>query len=103
MLARELHHRIEILAHPVEPLEVELDELLRFRERDLELSRQGMGALAVDRGEVDRLRPTAHLLGYLVDGYAEDHRCRLPVNVAAGLERRDERRIPRQMRQQPQL
>ena len=103
VLARELDHRVEILAHALEALEVALDELLRFGVRDLELPRQRVRALPVDRREVDRLRARPHLRGHLVERHVEDQRRRLPMDVAAGPERLHERRIARQMREQPQL
>src|SRR6185369_352653 len=60
-------------------------------------------ALAVDRGEVDRLGTAAHVGRDLFRWDAEDERSRLSVNVPAPLERLDERRIAREVRHEAQL
>src|SRR6185436_11023782 len=79
------------------------DELARFHVGDLELSRQGVRALTVDRGEVDRLRPRAHVRRHVSDRNTEDDRGRLPVNVTTRLERVDERWIGGEVCEQAQL
>src|SRR5712664_3738408 len=85
--------------HAGEALEVVLDERLRLFERDPELPRQRQRALAVNRREVEGLGAPAHLSGHVCLRAAEDHRGRLPVDVAAALKCRDERRIVREMRE----
>src|SRR6185503_15475719 len=100
MVARERDLRVEVLANTMESLEVPLDELLCFRERDLELTREGVRSLSVDRREVDRLRACSHLLRHFTDRHIEDERRGLAMDVAAGLEGLNECGISRQVRQQ---
>ena len=71
--------------------------------RDAELPAQRERALAVDRGEVDRLGAGAHLGGHRLDRHAEDERRGLPVDVAALQERLDEGRVAREVRHEAQL
>ena len=94
---------IEERLHPREALEIRVDKRLRLDVRQLELPRQGVRPLPVDRGEVDRLRARAHLASHLGQLHAEDDRGRLPVDITACFKRRHERRITRQMRQQTQF
>src|SRR5213075_1840417 len=94
---------VEPRAYAGEALEVLFDERLRFFQGDAQLSRQRQRALAVNRREVDRLGPPAHLAGDLLFGHPENHRRRLAMDVATALKRRDERRVFREMRKEPQL
>src|ERR1051326_5140215 len=103
VLAREFHHGIQIDAHAMEPLEITIDEGPCLGVSDLELAREGMWPLPIDRREVDRLRPRAHLGGDAVDWHVEDQRRRLTMNVAARLEGLHERRVIREVREQPEL
>src|SRR5689334_16417897 len=84
-------------------LEIPLDEFLGFGVCDLELAGEGVRPLAVNRCEIDRLRPGTHLLRHLLERDIEDEGRCLPVNVAAGTEGLNERGIIREMRQQAQL
>ena len=60
---------------------------------DAKLARQSGRALAVNRREVDRLGLRAHFRSNLVLRHAEDDRRGLAMNVAAPLERFDERPV----------
>src|SRR6266545_1068585 len=102
-LARRGDGAIEPGAHAREAGEVLLDEALRVILRDGELAGQGKRSLAVDRGEVDRLRAGSHFRRDLVVRHAEDDRRGLAVNVPALLEGFDERRVAREMGQESQL
>src|SRR5689334_17916740 len=100
---REFDHRIQVFANAMIALEIAFDEFLRLGVGNLELARQGVRALAVDRCEVDRLGARAHLFGDLLDGNVEDQRRGLTVYVAAGAERLDERGIVGEVRKESQL
>src|SRR5829696_3729163 len=103
MLTGVVDHGVQVLAHTLEALEVPLDELLRLRVRDLQLPRERVRSLPVDRGEVDRLGAATHLRGDLFERHVEDECRSLAMNVATRVERVHERRIPGQMREQPKL
>src|SRR3954466_9520755 len=66
VLSSIVDHRVQIRTYPLEAFEVAFDELLRFRVRDLQLPREGVRTLSVDRGEVDRLGAATHLRGHLL-------------------------------------
>src|SRR4051794_28225142 len=87
----------------MEALEVSIDERTCFRVRDLQLSRQRVRSLSVNRCEVDGLRAGAHLRGDAVDRNVENERGRLTMDVTARLKRLHECRIVREMGQQAQL
>ena len=72
MLACEGDHRVEIATNSLEALEVLLDETARSGVFDAQLSRERIGALSVDRGEVDGLRAPAHLRRDLFERNVED-------------------------------
>src|SRR5207244_1558800 len=77
------HRSIEPGPDAGEAGEVLLDESIRVILSNAELAGQSERALPVDRGEVDRLRASAHFRGDLVLGHVEDDRRRLAVNVPA--------------------
>ena len=66
-------------------------------------SREGEGALAVDRAEVDGLGAGAHLGGHLGERHAEDDGRRLPVDVVALAERGGEGGVAGEVRHEPEL
>src|SRR5207247_4432834 len=66
--------------HTGEPIEILGDEVLRLLLRDAELAGERERALAVDRGEVDRLGTGAPVGRRLLLGDAEDDRRRLTVD-----------------------
>ena len=103
MRARELDHRVEVFPDAIEALEIAFDEFLRLGERDLELLRQGVRALSVDRREVDGLGAPAHLLRHFFERHVEDQRGRLSMDVVARLKRMDERRVAGEVRKQTQF
>src|SRR4051794_23262749 len=103
MRSRMLHLRIEIRSNARETFEVALDELLRVGVRDLQLLRQRVGALTVDRRKVDRLGARTHLAGDFAQWYLEDQCGRLPMDVSPGLERFHECRVAREVRQESEL
>ena len=98
-----LDHRIQKGPHSLKALEIRRDERPRLGKLDLQLTRERVRTLAIDRREVDRLGTRAHLVGHILGGNAEDDRGRLPVNVATRLECVDEDRITRQVSQESQL
>ena len=98
MLPRELHHRIQIVTHPTEALEVTIDECSCLGVRDLELPGERVRPLSVNRREVDRLGARSHLRGDGVDRDVKDERGGLSMNVTAGLEGLHECRVIREMR-----
>ena len=101
--ARPLLHLLEEVAHPAEPLEVLVDEGAGLRAADPELRGEGDGPLAVDGREVDRLRLIAHRRRHGLGGDPEDAGRRLAMDVPALPKRLDERRIAREMSQDPEL
>jgi hypothetical protein len=64
---------------------------------DTELSRQGMRTLTVDSGEIDGLGPTSHHSGHRGQVNIENQGCGLAMNITAGTEGFDERRITGQV------
>src|SRR5256885_15792249 len=84
VLARERHHRVEILAHAPESLEVSLDERLGFGVGNLELVRKCTRALAVGGREIDRRRASAHVRRDGVDAHIDHER---PVLAGDGATR----------------
>src|SRR5205814_1460961 len=98
-----LNWRVEISPYSGEALERPVDELPRFRVRDLQLLRESVRPLAVDRREVDGLRARTHLRRDGTDVDVEDQRGCLPVDVAARLECLHECIVAGQVRQQSQF
>ena len=70
---------------------------------DLELTRQRVRPLPIDRREVDRLGTRAHLARHEFKGHVEDHARGLAMDITAGAEGLDERRVVREVREQAQL
>src|SRR5690348_8078694 len=70
---------------------------------DLELPRQCVCALTIDRRKVDCLRSSTHLRCHVLQCDIKDDCSSLSVNIPARLECIDERRIIRQVSKQPQL
>src|SRR4030081_2911208 len=97
MLTSECHHRVEIVADSLKPLEITCDEFLCFSVLDAELKGKGTRPLSVDRGEVDCLGPTPHVARYFGNRNIEDHRCCLAVNVTTRLKRFDKGWIVREV------
>src|SRR5688572_13023420 len=62
-----------------------------------------MRSLTIDRCEVDGLRAGSHFRGYFVDWNPKNDGRRLTMDVPAGVERVDERRVSREVSKQPEL
>ncbi len=102
-LLGQRHLLVQERAHAGKPLEVGGDERLGFLLTDAELARERKRTLSVDRSEIDGLGAGAHLTTHLARVDAEDQRCRLAVDVLAGLEGRHEGRVTREVRHEAQL
>src|SRR5205823_4223364 len=102
-LARLGDGPIEPGPHAGEPRKILRDELFRLLLGDAELAGEGERSLSVDRGEIDRLRPAAHLRRHLLLGHVKDARRRLAMDVPTLLEGPHERRVAGQVGEQPQL
>ena len=101
--SRSFHHLGEIRSHCWEALEVRIDDPLSRLLRDADVSSERERSLPVQQGVVDDLRASAQLVRIESAVRTEHPTGGLGMDVVATLECIDERVVPGEVRQHPQL